>query len=180
MSMNFELKEYINDCFIETGTFHGGGVKNALRAGFKKVISIEVFLPLVEENKNRFKCEIDQGIVEILHGDSADLLSEAILKENGSITYWFDAHIQTQNNAGVGKEKCPIVSELQHIIASKINKDKDIILIDDLRLIENPNVGWAVELSEMYRLIWAINPEFRVERLKGYIPYDVLACVPKK
>ena len=24
-----------------------------------------------------------------------------------------------------------------------------------------------------------INPEFRVERLKGYIPYDVLACVPK-
>ena len=37
MSMKFDLKQFINPVFVETGSFHGGGVKHALNAGVDKI-----------------------------------------------------------------------------------------------------------------------------------------------
>ena len=41
--------------FFETGTFHGAGVSRALSAGYKKVISIEVFEPLYKKTWRNLK-----------------------------------------------------------------------------------------------------------------------------
>ena len=38
----FELKKYIADHFVETGTQAGKGCASAIAAGFKRVSSIEV------------------------------------------------------------------------------------------------------------------------------------------
>lgn len=180
MSMNFDLNDYLSDYFVETGTFHGAGVRAAINAGFNKILSIEVFKPLVTENQDRFKDEIQDGRVEIIFGDSDDVLEEVLAIKNGSITFWLDAHKQTMNGAGEGKEKCPVVSELQHIYNKREGIKLDTILIDDMRLIETRSAGWAVNLGEMYRLLWLINPDYSISRIKGYVDHDVLACVPKR
>lgn len=177
MSMKFDLKQFINPVFVETGTFHGGGVKAALNAGFEKILTLEVFAPLVEENSVRFQKEIEQEKVQIIHGDSGFVLQPAIQEISSNITFWLDAHIQSMNGGGEGSERCPIVAELEQILATRKEK-KDIILIDDMRLIENRNVGWSVNLNEMYRLIWEINPSYVLKRIDGHIPYDVLCCIP--
>lgn len=44
-------------------------------------------------------------------------------------------------------------------------------------LIENRNVGWFVNLNEMYRLIWEINLFYVLKRIDGYIFYDVFCCI---
>ncbi len=177
MSMKFDLRSFINPVFLETGTFHGGGVRKALDAGFEEILTLEVYSPLVEENTTRYKKEIETGKVKIIHGDSGFVLKSVIKEINSNITFWLDAHIQSQNGGGEGSERCPIVAELEQILATRVGK-KDIILIDDMRLIENRNVGWSVNLNEMYRLIWEINPSYILKRIDGHIPYDVLCCVP--
>jgi len=177
MSMNFDLKQFINPIFVETGTFHGGGVRTALNAEFNQIITLEVYLPLVEENSIRFKKEIEEGRVNIVQGDSGFILKSVIENINDNITFWLDAHIQTQNGAGEGSERCPVVSELQQILEVRKGKS-DIILIDDMRLIENRSAGWSVNLNEMYRLIWEINPSYVLKRINGHIPHDVLCCLP--
>ena len=46
MSMKFDLSRYSSDAFVETGTFHGAGVRRALECGFRRIDTIEVFEPL--------------------------------------------------------------------------------------------------------------------------------------
>ncbi|MEM1434105.1 MAG: hypothetical protein AAGG11_08645 [Pseudomonadota bacterium] len=179
MTMQFELADYLNPVFVETGTFHGNGVRAALRAGFKKIISLEVFAPMVQANEERFSEHIRNGTVAIVHGDSGEAL-EAVLHSIGDnpITFWLDAHIQTQNGGGVGTEKCPVVAELRQIARARAAQFEDVILIDDLRLIEDANAGWAVNIGDMYRTLWDINRRFAISRLDGHVPHDVLCCRP--
>lgn len=178
MSMNFDLSAYRSDTFVETGTFHGAGVRRALEAGFGRVETIEVFEPLIRENRDRFASEIARGAVRIHLGDSADILGDVAAPIEGTVTYWLDAHIQTMNGAGVGREKCPLVSELRQIAQRRAGRG-DILLIDDLRLIEDRRAGWAVDLGEMYRTLWEIDRSFMLCRIDGHVPGDVLACVPR-
>lgn len=178
MSMKFRLEDFHSEYFVETGTFHGGGVRKALAAGFSKVVSIEVFNPLVVENEERFENEIDEGKVSIVEGDSGRILKKSIDSIEGGITFWLDAHIQTMNGGGAGEEKCPIVDELRQIRDVRVGKS-NILLIDDMRLIEDRGAGWSVNLSELYRLVWEIDPTFYIYRIDGHVPGDVLACVPK-
>lgn len=179
MSMDFELADFANPVFVETGTFHGNGVRQALKAGFAKVISLEVHEPTFQENCRRFQQAIDEGSVELVLGDSGEVL-ESVLSglDDSPITFWLDAHIQTQNGAGVGSEKCPVVAELRQIARARAANFSDTILIDDLRLIEDRRAGWAVDIGELYRTIWEINPAFSLSRLNGYVPHDVLCCKP--
>ena len=176
--MKFDLSRFHGDAFVETGTFHGAGVRSALACGFAQVHTIEVFEPLVRENEARFAGEIERGTVHLHLGDSADVLAPLVSGIEGSITYWLDAHIQTMNGAGVGREKCPLVTELAQIARCRAGRS-DIVLIDDLRLIEDRRAGWAVDLGEMYRLLWEIDRSFVIFRIDGHVPGDVLACVPR-
>lgn len=179
MSMNFRLADYLSERFVETGTFRGTGVRRALEAGFRQVDTIEVFEPLVHENQERFATEIAQGRVRIHAGDSADMLGRVIGADPAPITFWLDAHIQTMCGGGVGRETCPLLAELRQIARLRAGGN-DIVLIDDLRLIEDRQAGWAVDLGELYRLLWEINPGYAIFRIDGHVPRDVLACLPRQ
>lgn len=164
--------------FIETGTFHGRGVAKALKAGYSKVISIEIFEPLYIENLNRFSKEIEQGRVQLVLGDSGYVIGKAVESIDEPILFWFDAHDQTMSEAGVGDVKCPIIKELNNIMDFRNlhKRSLDTLIIDDMRLITNKNVGWNVDLNEMYKTIWKYNPNFRLTREDGHIAHDILRC----
>jgi hypothetical protein len=176
-SNNTSLKSHCK-VFLETGTFHGDGVQKALNAGFSKIISIEVYEPLYQENLNKFSEQIKSGVVEIILGDSAHVIGESIKLIDEPIMFWFDAHDQTMNQAGVGDVKCPIIKELKNIISHReLHKRRlDVLIIDDMRLIINKNVGWNIDMTEFYEVIWNYNPEFKLTRERGYIDYDILRC----
>jgi len=175
-----KLTTILSHCpvFVETGTFHGEGINKALKAGFSKVISIEIFEPLYKENLLRFSDEIEKGTVQLVLGDSGYVIGEAIQLIDEPILFWFDAHDQTMNEAGVGDVKCPIIKELNNIMAFRnlAKRRLDTLIIDDMRLITNKDIGWSVDLDEMYRAIWQYNPDFRLSREEGYIAHDILRC----
>ena len=72
-----------------------------------------------DENSVRFQKEIEQQKVQIIHGDSGFVLKSAIQEISSNITFWLDAHIQTINGGGEGSERCPIVAELEQILATR-------------------------------------------------------------
>lgn len=162
--------------FVETGTFHGKGVNNALQAGFSKIISIEIHEPLYRENCARFKSEILGERVFLYLGDSSKIIQDIVSEIEEPILFWFDAHDQTMNNAGVGEMKCPIIEELRGIIEARslTMRRLDTLLIDDLRLISHSN--WEIDLKKLYELVWTYNPDFRVSRERGYQDHDILKC----
>lgn len=167
--------------FVETGTFHGGGVSRALAEGYKKVISLEIHEPLYRENLNRFANQVEEGIVELYLGDSAHIIGEIVKDIRDPICFWFDAHDQTMNDAGVGDCKCPIVKELQSIINERAQDRRrlDVLAIDDMRLIENPSAGWGINLGDLYKSIWSYNNDFCLTRVQGHINHDILLCKNK-
>lgn len=182
--MSFNKKFSIENhtrVFVETGTFHGAGVRKALEAGYKKVYSIEIFEPLYLENIERFRDYISEGRVTLLFGDSSHLIGDLVSGIDEPITFWFDAHDQTMNDAGVGELKCPIVSEINSVIKSRNSCKRllDVLLIDDLRLIEKKEVGWGVNLDQLYSSIWNYNKDFCLTRELGIIDHDILRCAYK-
>lgn len=169
------LRSHAN-VFVETGTFHGGGVNRALQAGFSKIISIEIHEPLYVENLTRFKDEIAKERVFFYCGDSSKIMQDIVSRIDDPILFWFDAHDQTMNNAGVGELKCPIIQELLSIIGARslVKRRLDTLLIDDFRLIVKPN--WDVDLKKLYEILWEYNPDFRLTRERGYQAHDILKC----
>jgi hypothetical protein len=175
-SQSYAISNHLS-VFLETGTFHGGGITKALNQGFKKIISIEIFEPLYIENLERFKKEISEDRVKLVLGDSGHVIGKAVEEIEDPITFWFDAHDQRMSDAGVGDVKCPIIKELTNIMQfrSLSRRRLDTLMIDDMRLITNKNV-WQVNTGEMYQEIWNYNPDFSLTRVEGHIDHDILKC----
>lgn len=135
-------QEYNADVFIETGTYLGDSLAHAAKYNFKKLISIEITPELVVKARERFK---NDPRVKIVEGSSSDVL-EGILKDiNENVILWLDAHFPgyfTDINGEKDKDKrIPLEKEVK-VLAQRIGKYNDVILIDDLRCYEDnlPNV----------------------------------------
>ena len=125
---NLKIKYDIEN-LIETGTYIGQTTKFASKI-FTKVVSIEIFEPLFKFNKKLFNKSKN---VDILFGDSKDLLSKAIKMLDGSILFWLDGHY-SGSGTGLGNKICPINEEILNI-KENINFNKNsMIIIDDRRL----------------------------------------------
>ncbi len=182
MTLKIDLIKNDNKVFIETGTFNGGGVINALNEGYQKIISIEIYDPMYQECLQKFEGEIRSGRVQLHHGDSSVIIGKIVSQIDEPITYWFDAHDQSMNGGGVGKLKCPIIVELEQIIANRPSelRKKDVILIDDMRLIEASwQSDWGVDMTKFYGYLWEYNKDFIITREEGHIPGDILMCRPR-
>lgn len=140
--LNQLIQKYNTSVFIETGTLHGEGIINALKYPFKKIISIEIVPELAEAARQKFK---QHQHVEILTGNSADILKEILptIKEN--IIFWLDAHFPgvegkfnsfneiKKNNYNIN---LPLEQEIDYI-SKRINLNKDVLICDDLRVYED-------------------------------------------
>ena len=177
--INFNLKKYKNPYFIETGTGAGLGINKALKAGFRKIYSIELVQELYLRAGVAFKKERDAGIVDLRIGDSVKVLPVILEEIEGSVTFWLDAHADSPRSVRRNKNKCPLYEELD--IIKKYSNWKHTIMIDDRRLFadnetrENAN-GWGQEVTEcgIIERIKSINNSYTIIYEDGFQEKDVI------
>jgi len=106
---------------FETGTHHGDGVKNALEAGFNKIISVEILPELYKECVNKFSKEIEEGKVYLFLGDSNQKMEEMLQLIDQPAVFFLDGHF---NNGE------PLWGELEAIKKHPIKEHT--IIVDDM------------------------------------------------
>ncbi len=134
---------------VETGTYRGDMIE-ACKDRFNKIYSIEIDPELWRQAKERF---LKYPHVNILQGDSADVLPQILQKIEGPCVFWLDGHY-SGGVTGKGERETPIVSELGHI---RRHNQPDVILIDDARLFNGTHD--YPEISELRGKVLELWPE---------------------
>ena len=157
-------KQYHCSTFVETGTFQGDMVKSVYEH-FQRVVSVELFEPLFEGNKARFR-----GIpnITLFHGKSEQVLPEMIRCIQGQALFWLDAHYSGPGTAGKNTD-CPLLGELDAICNAR--DGKDCIVMDDARYFTGKGGYPSRDLLE--KAIRKINPSYKI-----YLESDALIAVP--
>ena len=128
-----------NKIFIETGTWHGDGVVKAVKTNmFDQIHSIEIEENLFKNCLNRFK---QTQNVNLHLGDSGIVLKDIIKDIDQGITFWLDGHWSLGDTGCADNYLCPIQYELE-IIKNDPNREKHIIIIDDMGDFTEENISW--------------------------------------
>ncbi len=129
--LNHCRQQYQLTTLIETGTYLGDMV-NAQKSKFFRIISVELSRELARMAQQRFR---RQPHIEILAGDSAQVLKQLTPTLTAPALFWLDGHYSGGVTAK-GDTDCPIFDELDAIFSHNHNH---IILIDDARLFVGRN-----------------------------------------
>jgi len=152
------FERYVNPIFVETGTFRGDSVQEALDVGFKRIYSIELDKGRFEACVKRFK---NNANVHIFQGDTLEVLPKILDLVDEKATFWLDAHI----TRGVfGRLKCPLVEEIK-IISTHNIKDHTIIM-DDRRLLGSRRFGKTHE-KDILKEIKNLNENYKINYEDG-------------
>lgn len=167
------FKKYINPYFIETGSFMGNGIQEAIGAGYKNIKSIELSDKYYNFCVNKFK---DNKNVEIIKGDSFKVLPDIINSINENITFWLDGHHSCGDTA-LGEYWAPLMQELGVIKNHKIKNHT--ILIDDMRCWEEPNKVHGFYKEDIFKILKEINPNYEFIYEDGVQKSDILVAFIK-
>ena len=114
--------------FVETGTFHGDSIANALPY-FHTLYSVELSENLANKAQERFK-DYPQIHIDCGFSDTWLLKIQAQVAHQPTL-YWLDAHwCAATDTAGVTSQ-CPLINEINAIATLPSHS---IIVIDDARL----------------------------------------------
>jgi hypothetical protein len=168
------FKKYKTDLFIETGSYIGDGIQQALDAGYEKIISIELSDRYFKESTERF---ISEPKVTVVQGDSYKVLPGILDEVNTKSTFWLDGHHSCGDTA-LGDYWTPLMQEPDAI---KNHPIKDhTIMIDDMRCWEEPNPVHEFFKDDIYKKLGEINPNYEFEFLDGHQENDILvAYIPE-
>jgi len=160
-----------NNVFVETGSYLGDGIQMAYDAGFEKIISIEISEEFCKNCSERF-----QNIreVNIVMGDSADILGDVIHDINEPITFWLDGHY-SGGDLPKGKYLSPLIQELDAIGRHPVKSHT--ILIDDIwcwRDMDNMYHN-DFNVDSLVKSILEINPNYDISFIDGVRPGKVLS-----
>ena len=161
MSLNVEIAaKYAvkHDTFVETGTNNGDGVQIALDAGFKNIISIEFYPKAFARASKRFESNEN---VEILNGDSAEMLDQILLGLSPSC-FWLDAHFMSGMEVKQPlTTPCPVLKELKAIANQAVNDHT--IMVDDIRIFRQGIPLWSgINLPQIEAAVKTINPDYKI------------------
>lgn len=166
MPGNLEVFKKSNEknFFIETGCYIGDGIADAISAGYKNIIEIaehyqRVCLERFKNNQN----------VNIIIGDSSEILYDTIKDIDSPITFWLDGHFSGANT-GMGKYEFPLIQELDQIARHSIKTHT--IMIDDMRLFQDKKYGF--DKNMIIEKILEINKEYKISYEDGYQEKDIL------
>ena len=154
---------YINNYFIETGTYQGDTV-NAVNnsKNFKHIISMELSDVFYNNCKTRF---INNDNIQIIKGNSRYDLSPCINSIKESITFWLDSHWSGVPNVGCDPEtRCPVLFELEQIKKHDINTHT--IMVDDMRLMDGNH--FPVFQNEIVKKLLEINANYKLKYYDDY------------
>lgn len=163
------LSRYPNEVFIETGTFNGDAVREALLCSFNEIHSIEIHRPFYENCVVMFK---NEPRVKLHLGDSSDFLWDVIKDIDVPITFWLDGHIEV----GVphGKKPIPVLDELNAIGRHHIKMHT--ILVDDRRVM-GTDVWFGLSEEQVIEGIIKINKNYQMSYENSCnAPNDILVA----
>lgn len=160
------LADYVNNTFIETGSYDGRTIQQALDVGFDEVRSIELSSYYHAICVHRF---YGDPRVKLYCGDSYNMLRYMLIDIHDACTIWLDAHVQE----GVsGITPAPLLYELKQIQDTGINNH--VLLIDDVRLMGSM---WNITLQEVVNAVYAINPHYNITyRDSNAYKNDIMVC----
>lgn len=164
------LQKYKNPYFLETGTAYADCVRLALEVGFDKIYSIEIDNSLQEKNIERYKNEINSGVLNLITGDSLLVIKSLISEIHKPTTFWLDAHVDFGPN---GVKRCPLYEELEAISTNPIKNHT--ILIDDVRIF-GTHWGEGIELNTLKEKLKQINSNYKFSFEDGFAPNDILVA----
>ena len=168
------FKKYPNTYFVETGSYLGDGIQNALDTdNFEEIYSIELSSYYYKICKVRFA---DFSNVYLYRGDSSKVLKKVIKKIDAPATFWLDGHYSAGNTAR-GDTNSPILNELEIIKNHKLHTHT--ILIDDVRLFGTEEFDF-VTLDMIIAKLLEINPNYTIVFENGYVNDDILVAYIKK
>lgn len=150
--------EFVQNYFVETGTFSGDGIQKALDAGFQEIRSIEYTQNLCEGARRRFK---GNSHVKIFQGDSAKMLWKVIKPIDQRITFWLDAHVYPPIK---DRKNCPLIEELEQIKMHPIKTHT--LLIDDMHCCGTLAFDGLTK-EDLMEKIREINPDYRIYFIPG-------------
>lgn len=160
-----ELFEYLNDVFVETGTYQGDTLYRVANNNIKKsnvIISLELSEIFYNNCKKRFHESLN---ISIYNANSKYDLYNIINNIEGKITFWLDSHWSGVPDIGCDQETiCPILYELEQI--KKHNNNTHTIIIDDIRLMDN--LHFPVTLEEIIKKLFEINNKYKLKFYDDY------------
>ena len=162
--------KYLKPVFIETGSYRGDGIQQALDAGFSQVYSIELSPKYYSHCVKRFS---SNKKVTILKGDSFKILPDLIKDINSEITFWLDGHHSCGDTA-LGEYWAPLMQELDVIKSHSINSHN--ILIDDMRCWRKANKRHGFVEEDIINKIFEINSNYNISFEDGFVKDDILAA----
>ena len=152
------FKPFSGTYFVETGTYNGNGIQEALRAGFTHIHSIELNLNRVLKAQKKFR---NNKNIKIWHGDSGSILYQVIKDINEPIVFWLDGHAGVYNPT---QENTPILRELDQIKYHHIKNHT--ILIDDMHCTGKPLFDFITK-EMIIEKIKEINPLYKITYIDG-------------
>ena len=154
------FKKYKNPIFVETGTYIGQGTRQAIRAGYDEIHTIEIYRPIFDEQQSAW-AKYPQ--VHSYFGDSAESLWCMIESIDRPITFWLDGHYSGPGT-GQGYGYTPILEELDQIARHPIKTHT--ILIDDMRCCSKPEFNFITR-EQIEETVKKINPDYEISYEDG-------------
>lgn len=182
MSARRPFVAHPNAVLVESGSFQGDGIQDALDAGFKRVISMELSASLVEHCRQRFA---GNDRVQIVHGSSTTTLPAILAGISEPVTFWLDGHYSCNPLVPFDPilGPCPLLKELDIIQEHAIKTHT--ILIDDRRLMyghaDPTNVKdgfFNITEEQVVAKLKAINPNYVIHHADGFVAQDVIVAKP--
>ena len=147
---------------VETGTYLGRTVEVFLQ-DFDKIYSIELGEKLWRAASDKFK---GWPHVEILHGNSGELIPALLESVSEPCLFWLDAHY-SQGRTVRGQKETPIREELRTILSHPV--EGHVLLIDDARDFtgtnDYPTVDEIRQLVARYKATWQVTVRYDIVRI---------------
>lgn len=160
--------------FVETGCYLGDGIAAALEAGFRDIRSCDIDPARIEQCQLRFS---GQEALTLRLGASSEVLPDLLPDADVPTLFWLDAHYPGHyglNHMETRLTKFPVQFELAKICTLHHGASRDVILIDDMRVIaSDDNPLWREgEVDDYYR-VDDLTIKALVEPFEGTHQYDI-------
>lgn len=153
------FERFPNYYFVETGTNSGDGVKFALRAKFPQIFSIEI---LESSYLNACMVFAPYKNVQIVLGDSGEVLYDVIKDLDKPITFWLDGHLGDPTPGCT--RHTPLFEELDQIKLHPIKHHT--IVIDDMHCCDGILFDFHSR-EDIIAKIKEINPKYVITYVDG-------------
>lgn len=159
------LRKYGLKAFVESGTYYGDTLATVAIDMRVRSISIELSDEHYNAAVTRFA---GRANVELLHGDSGELMADVVSGLRSPALFWLDGHFSGGSTAK-GVRETPVLQELQAILQSSIRGN--VILIDDVRCFDGTHD--YPQLTELLAIIKAAGD------IAWEISADILRLTPR-